>query len=336
MKIPGIATSFITKEQLPLVIAPKSSGMTREQFFQLLAAEKDTFKKTLLRYGGLLFRGFPIHGEKDFAAAIKHLDTGEFADYIGGDSPRNKIIDGVYTSTEAPPSIKIPLHNELSFVKNYPKYIYFYCETPSPVGGETILGNARKIYQQVDPSVRQCFTDKGIRYSSCYYHKSQLMEYLNRWQRSHKSWTQVFETDSKAEVAKKCVDNDFELSWQQNDWLKIQQTRPAVIHHPTTQEPIWFNQVHLYDFNPKLLGWWRFIGAKLFYCRDHMKLHQVSYSDGSRIKRRDIYHIMDVLDANTVAFPWQKRDFLLLDNILTMHGRASFQGKRRVLAAMTG
>src|SRR5689334_1612425 len=99
MQNSSIATSFITKEHLPLVISPKTSGMTKEQFFQLLAAEKDDLKKALLRYGGLLFRGFPIHNEKDFATAIKQLDAGEFADYIGGDSPRNKIIDGVYTST---------------------------------------------------------------------------------------------------------------------------------------------------------------------------------------------------------------------------------------------
>ena len=44
---------------------------------------------------------------------------------------------------------------------------------------------------------------------------------------------------------------------------------------------------------------------------------------------------MDVLDKNTIAFQWLKGDALVLDNVLSMHGRAAFTGKRRILASMT-
>ena len=81
---------------------------------------------------------------------------------------------------------------------------------------------------------------------------------------------------------------------------------------------------------------WRYIAAQAFYCRPHTKLHQVSFADGSPIPGTIFYHIMDTLDANTIAFPWQKGDILVLDNVLSMHGRATFTGKRRVLTAMTG
>jgi alpha-ketoglutarate-dependent taurine dioxygenase len=64
-------------------------------------------------------------------------------------------------------------------------------------------------------------------------------------------------------------------------------------------------------------------------------LHQVSHADGSPIRRDDIYHVMDVLDRNTIAFPWHRGDFLALDNVLSMHGRATFHGPRRILCAMT-
>jgi hypothetical protein len=99
---------------------------------------------------------------------------------------------------------------------------------------------------------------------------------------------------------------------------------------------VWFNQAHLFDFNPKLLGLWRYIGTKILYCRNYTQLHRVFFGDGSTIPREDLYNIMDVLDVNTVSFPWQKSDILVLDNILAMHGRATFTGKRRILAAMTG
>jgi alpha-ketoglutarate-dependent taurine dioxygenase len=44
---------------------------------------------------------------------------------------------------------------------------------------------------------------------------------------------------------------------------------------------------------------------------------------------------MDSLDANTVKFPWQRGDMLVLDNVLSMHGRATFDGPRRILTALT-
>lgn len=329
-------TKYFNKEKLPLVIEPKDKNISKEKFFALLEDQNSFFKQHLQKSGGLLFRGFPLQSKEDFAAVIYHLKLGGFLDYVGGDSPRTKVTEGIYTSTEAPPSIKIPLHNELSFVKYHPKYISFFCEIPSETGGETILGDARAIYKAIDPDVRERFIENGIKYVSCYYHKSQFMEFINKLQRSHKSWIQVFETDSKDEVERKCRENEFDLNWSKKGWLQISQKRPSIMSHPQTKEPVWFNQVHLYDFNPRLLGWWRFLGAKLVYSQKHTRLHEVYYANGKKIPRKDIYHVMDVLDANTIAFPWQKGDTLVLDNVLAMHGRSTFTGKRRILTSMCG
>lgn len=328
-------TKLINSKELPLVVEPRNNNIKKEQFFSQLQEHKDGLRDHLLKYGGLLFRNFPIENEDDFAEVIKTLKLGNFVDYIGGDSPRTKIKEGIYTSTEAPPSIKIPLHNELSFVKNYAKHIYFYCAIPPVDNGETILADARKVYTTIDDQVKRTFIDKSLKYVSCYYHESKLMELLNRFQKSHKSWTQVFETHDKQDVEKKCKEHEFDFQWNQNDWIKISQTRPAILTHPITQETVWFNQAHLYDFNPKLLGLWRYIGAKLFYCRKHMKLHEVFFADGTPIPRQDLYHIMNVLDDLTIYFPWKRGDVLVLDNILAMHGRATFTGKRRILTALT-
>lgn len=329
----GFKTSVINQDQLPLVIQPSGSLQSKEDFLHLLQTQQSFIKEKLLKHGGILFRDFPLQNAVDFAGAIRKQGLGSFVDYIGGDSPRHKIHEGVYTSTEAPPSFKIPLHNEMSFVKYYPKHIYFFCEIPPKAKGETIIADARKVYHGVDPEVRERFIQKGLKYVSCYFYKDHLMQWVTK--NSHKSWIQVFETESKAEVEKKCHDHEFEFQWTKNDWLKISQVRPAFLVHPETGEKVWFNQAHLYDFNPRLLGLWKYLGSKLFYCRAHTKLHQVFFADQSPIPRRDLYHVMDVLDANTIAFPWQKGDLLVLDNVLAMHGRAIFEGKRRILAAMT-
>ena len=222
-----VVSNFITKEQFPLVIQPEGKAFSLGEFLEWVKAEKGEIQRQLLEGGAILLRNFPVENALDFETVIRTLDFGNFISYIGGDSPRTKITEGVYTSTEAPAHFKLPLHNELSFVKNYPQHIYFYCETPPVVGGETIIADARKVYQAIDPAVRARFEEKGLKYLSCYYHKSKLMDFINSMQRSHKTWLDVFETDDKKEVETKCLENEFEFQWNQNDWIQIAQTRPA-------------------------------------------------------------------------------------------------------------
>jgi alpha-ketoglutarate-dependent taurine dioxygenase len=323
--------SLFGQEPLPLVLTPKKR-LARADLLEVLRSERESLRVRLLEHGGLLLRGFPLENAEDFAQAIAALETGSSVNYIGGDSPRTKVHGAVYTSTEAPAAVKIPLHNELSFVRDYPKHIFFFCEVAPDAHGETILGDARRVYRALDAGVRERLMEKRLKYVSAYYGKNWLMELVNP---SHKSWRDVFEADDRAEVERLCRAHEFEFEWHDASWIRISQTRPAAITHPETNEWVWFSQAHLYDFNPRLLGAWRFVAAKLFYARRHTRLHEVFHADGSEVARADLYHIMDTLDANTVAFPWQRGDMLVLDNVLSMHGRATFAGKRRILAAMT-
>jgi alpha-ketoglutarate-dependent taurine dioxygenase len=326
--------SVFGSEPLPLVVMPKKN-MKRAEFLELIAAHGPALKKRLVEHGGLLFRGFPVEGASDFSDAIDALETGSSVNYIGGDSPRHKIKGAVYTSTEAPAAVKIPLHNELSFVRHYPKHIFFYCDVPPVADGETILGDARRIYKTLDSGVRQRFLERKLKYVSCYFGESRIMDLLNSLQPSHKSWHDVFETNDRAKVEELCRTNDFDFDWPNPNWIRISQTRPAAIQHPETGEWVWFCQPHLYDFSPRLLGLWRYVGAKIFYAQKHTRLHEVFHADGSKVAREDLYHLLDTLDRNTVKFPWKHGDVLVLDNVLSMHGRATFAGKRRILAAMT-
>ncbi|MBA3815939.1 MAG: TauD/TfdA family dioxygenase [Parachlamydiaceae bacterium] len=330
----GLLKKKISAHELPLVVEPANQKISLIESFQLLSHHRENLKKNLLISGGLLFRNFPVSNEKDFSNFIKTLGLGNFIDYIG-DSPRTKIAEGIYTSTETPSSVKIPLHNELSFIDLYPKHIYFYCHTVPQKGGETILADGRKILHALNDKIKFRFKDKGLKYTSRYHERNIFLKMINKLHPSHRTWVDVFETKDKDEVEHKCRLSNFHFKWNKNNWIQISQQRPATIRHPQTNEEVWFNQAHLFDFNPKLMGLWRFVSSQLLYYPKHTKLHDVSFGDLTSIPREDLYQIMDTLDEHTIKFPWQKGDVLVLDNVLAMHGRATFSGKRRVMAAMT-
>lgn len=326
--------SFPHEGDFPVIYRP-IRDRSIEAMVGLIQDNREELKEELLKHGALLFRNFRVQDVHDFRKVLDALDLGSFVNYIGGDSPRMKVEDPVYTSTEAPPSFKIPLHGEMSFIKHFPQHIYFYCDVEPMDHGETIIADARRVYRALRPSVRERFIEKGLRYTSRYYGKSWLMDLLNKVQRGHKHWMEVFETEDKAEVERLCKENEFDFRWLKGDWLEIQQNRPAITEHPITGEKVWFNQAHLYDFNPKFLGFWRYIACKLFYCRPDSLVHEVCFGDGSEIPREDLYHILDVLDQETHRFAWKKGDILVLDNVLAMHGRAPFSGPRRILTALS-
>ncbi len=61
----------------------------------------------------------------------------------------------------------------------------------------------------------------------------------------------------------------------------------------------------------------------------------VLYADGSAIEDGVLDEIRAAYAATTLSYAWEAGDLLLLDNMLTSHGRAPFAGPRRILVAMT-
>ncbi len=45
-------------------------------------------------------------------------------------------------------------------------------------------------------------------------------------------------------------------------------------------------------------------------------------------------HIRELYRQESVTFPWQEGDALLVDNVLVAHGRRPFSGPRKILVAM--
>jgi hypothetical protein len=58
------------------------------------------------------------------------------------------------------------------------------------------------------------------------------------------------------------------------------------------------------------------------------------YGDGSPIEPSVLEEVRDAYAQETLAFPWEMGDILMVDNMLVAHGREPFSGPRKILVAM--
>ena len=96
---------------LPLVVTPAADRVDLGSWLQEHAAAATL---TLERDGGLLFRGFEVDSPEVFQRIVVGF-TPHVLEYTERSTPRQRVSDKVYTSTEYPADQAIPLHNENSY-----------------------------------------------------------------------------------------------------------------------------------------------------------------------------------------------------------------------------
>jgi alpha-ketoglutarate-dependent taurine dioxygenase len=256
----------------------------------------------------------------EFERFVRLFSGADFFNYAGGVSPRRALSGGVYTSTEYPPHLALALHNELSYSDVSPRHLYFFCHTAPETGGATTLGDSRRILRNINPKTVGLFKYKRVRYDR------NLIDDAN----SDYSWQAAFETDDKAAVENQCRVIGAEFDWKANGNLRVSQTRPATATHPETGEEVWFNQAdgfHPSNLDAETRGW--FVENKRGF--SPRRAFRRRRADCRLDTRRNP---PDSAKRNDSA-PWQTGDILVLDNMLTAHGRMPFSGARRIALAMT-
>ena len=299
--------------ELPIMISPSYPGQPLLEAFGELRADIESL---VARVGGVLLRGFDVPSVDDFqqfAAAFGHpLLSYEFAS-----TPRSAVSSGIYTSTEYPAHQHIPLHNEQAYTREWPMKIWFHCVTASPEGGETPIADSRAIYRRMPAEIRERFAP-GILY-------------VRNYGDFDMPWQQVFNTEDRAEVEAFCQRAGIRCEWKPGGDLRTTQLCQSIETHPVTGEHVWFNQGHLFhvsNLQPEV----RESLEELLDPEDMPR--NVFFADGSPIDDDIFDEIRGVLAEETVMFPWQAGDVLMLDNMLVAHARTPFKGSRKVVVAM--
>ncbi|MEN3615863.1 TauD/TfdA family dioxygenase [Plantactinospora sp. ZYX-F-223] len=302
----------------PLEISPSTTGAEPGADGLLGWLSTQDIGSLLVDHKALVFRGFGVT-PATLNPVIDVLLPNRLA-YVHGNSPRTKVGDNLYTSTDYPPEFTISMHNEMSYAARWPTRLMFFCQQAPTSGGATPVVDGRLWLDAIRPEVREAFAG-GVRY----------IQNLHGGLGLGKSWQATFETDDREVVETFLKDTDAEWEWRADDALWISQVRPATIRHPVSGLEVWFNQADQWH----VAGLGEEAADLIELLSEDEAPQSVQLADGSPIPAEWIVHIQQTGLDHAVDVDWREGDLMVIDNVLVGHGRRPYAGPRRVLVAMS-
>ena len=336
------------KDEVLIKISPAKEN-SKQALIEQIKVERDFIQSQLIEHGSMMFRGFELLTPEDFEDVALALEPGLQNNYAGT-SPRNSRTKFVHSASELPGHYPIMQHCEMSFLPTAPRYLFFFCFVEPKDGGETPVCDFRKVYDQMNPEIREEFEKRGVKL---------IRNYTGPNTKTHtdvyqlKRWDELFKTTDHKVVEEEAAKNELELTWMEDDKLRLVNSRPSVQTHPDTGEKVWFNHLqvfhreaaaieykHIYKRRSDLfsLKYMLALNTITFFKRIFKKpedeaMHMVFADNGGEIPRSYVEHVEALIWKNLDAEPWQLGDVLMIDNFSTSHGRLPYKGPRDILVA---
>lgn len=282
------------------------------------AEHHDPLRALVLEHGCVLVRGLGLADPGSAEAVFRRLADGLMPDREPF-APRRRYADGVYSSTKWPPNQQMCMHHEVSYGLEFPGLLLFACLEAPGAGGATALADASAVLRDLPRELVSRFEREGWLLTRAYHDDIGA------------SVEEAFGTDDRAAVERYCRRHAIEFAWQDDGSLHTQQRRGAVLRHPDSGLPCWFNQIAFlneWTMEPEVHEY-----LVDMYGADGLPFN-TRFGNGDPIDADVVRTINEVYDAHTVREPWQDGDLLLVDNIRTAHSREPFEGPREVLAAL--
>src|SRR5205085_2370924 len=121
------------------------------------------------------------------------------------------------------------------------------------------------------------------------------------------------------------------FEWKHGEGLRTRQVCHAIVQHPKSGQTVFFNQLQAHHVS--CLGS-ATRESLLSLLKEEDLPRNVYYGDGSPIEDSVIDEIREVYHQLAINFRWQERDILMLDNMLTAHGRNAYTGERKIVVVM--
>ena len=330
---------------VPMVVAPSNHlKADTTPLLKLIDERHDEIINQLTQYGAVLFRGFACQDVDYFSKAIELCGLGYRCDTRDYDLPRTLLPNGIYTSSDLPAHIPLPLHHEKPRSKNPPNHIYFCCVTPAQKDGGTIFANAEAIWLDIPKKIQDKIREHGVIYKQFFHGKTFKHHLLNKALKntSARSWSEYFGTNEKKQIEDKLTKDNVSWDWVNNGCdLILSSHLPGALKHPVTRQMSWFNSSAYLNYYSNLvygelttLRSFKYLASRYLILKDMLPM-VCHYGDGQAFSSADITKINQVLQHHSCVLNWQKGDFMVVDNFTFMHGKQAHHGNRLLYSCMT-
>jgi alpha-ketoglutarate-dependent taurine dioxygenase len=341
------ASTAVSNARLPLVLQPEADA-SLGALLSWIDANRGSLDAQILTHGAVLLRGYAIENADHVERVVTALDDDLQTRYLGT-SPRQAVAPHVFSASELPGYYPIPQHCEMSFLEDPPRRLYFCCLEAPTRGGETPMVDFRRVYSELDPTVRERFESGGIRIIRNY-SGPETPNRFDLWKL--KRWDEIFGTTDHDAVERDCRAQGSEFEWLPGGRLRIFDNQPASAVHPESGIRAWFNHVQVFHMNAapaefrriyqmrgglKMWALWRMTAGvvglrRRFGKAEALPMHCTTH-DGREIPDADLEHLFDVIWKNLVIIPWQRGDLVAIDNRAVSHGRLPYTGPRKVVVS---
>jgi Taurine catabolism dioxygenase TauD, TfdA family len=268
--------------------------------------------------GAVLLRGFGVDTPERFARTVRLLDD-EVVELLEESTPRTRLGEGVFTSTDYASDLPIQLHSEHSYAARWPMRLWFGCIQPADTGGQTMVADTREVLRHLPRALVQEFAEKGVLCERIFGPGSGI------------SWSAALGVATRVEADDACRARGIEHCWIDDQTLRTRQRCAAVLRHPETGEPTWFNHALVFNAESIEPPWLREVWLRE---PPERRATNTYLGDGEPIDRSAIESIRRAYAAATFSLDWRRGDVLVLDNMLAAHGRRPYGGDRRIVVAM--
>ncbi len=271
-------------------------------------------------HGAVLFRGFPLVTPEDFDAFVAAFGLANFPyDQSLSNAVRINKTARVFTANEAPPEVTIFLHHEMAQTPVYPSRLFFFCEQPADVGGATPICRSDVLFERLSQRaagfVRAC-EEKGLRYTNVMPPAADFASGMGR------SWQSTLRAENREQAEWRLAVLGYSWQWLDDGCLRATTpVLPAVRELPSGRKSFFNQLIAAYQ------GW---KDAR----NDPSK--SITLGDGTPLDHDAAMLAAELAEELTFDISWQRGDVALVDNFVTMHGRRSFSGTRKVLASLVG
>ena len=305
-------------QPFPLVLQCKSRAATLADTTAWLTGHARRLGEQAAVHGAVLFRGFPLAAAEDFDQFVTAFGWPNFAyDESLSNAVRVNRTPRVFTANEAPPSVSILLHHEMAQTPVYPSKLFFFCEQPAEQGGATPLCRSDILWQRLAerrPDFARDCCEKGLRYTNVMPSANDASSGMGR------SWQSTLRSDTREQAEARLAALGYEWEWLSDGCLRATTPVLDAVRELPDGRQTFFNQLIAAS-----RGW-----------KDSRNdpSKSITLGDGTPLNGEAAMLAAELADEMTFDLLWQRGDVALIDNYVTMHGRRTFSGTRKVLASL--